>query len=97
MGFRVKQKNTALIKQSQGNNGKKCLCSENWVSDNQKKTPHLLSKRKGNNNNNNNNYAVFSAAAGGLKIALPSFSVCVLRDAEKKTHKNKCCGKNNVV
>ena len=76
------------------------MCSENRVSDNNKKNTALIKQKKGNNNNNNNNYnynyAVFSAAAGGLKIALPSFSVCVLRDAEKKTHKHKCCGNNGV-
>ena len=53
-------------------------------------------KRWGYNANNNNNYITFSAAAEALKLALPSFSVCALRDAEMKTHKHKCCGNHGA-
>ena len=42
-----------------------------------------------NNNNNNNNNSTFFPAAGGQILVRPSFSVCTLRDAEKKTHKHK--------
>ena len=42
-----------------------------------------------NNNNNHNNNITSYVAARGKILVRPSFSVCTLRDAEKKTHKHK--------
>ena len=44
---------------------------------------------EGFNNNYNYNYSTSCVAARGKILVRPSFSVCTLRDAEKKTHKHK--------
>ena len=57
------------------------------------KTRPKLEGYNNNDNDNDNDLAFGAAEPLGKAISYPEH-VYTHRDAEKKTHKNKCCGKN---